>query len=82
MYLAMSKPLQKQEHQHEVTEERNPFHTPTNSGTRTVDTNPLQSIKSSIGRIKKVLKSAVGFDPRSGSDLRIWVFNKKGLNLS
>lgn len=41
----------------------------------------LPSIESSVGRIRRVLRASVGFDPRTGSHLRVWSFDKKGLNL-
>ena len=52
-----------------------------NKSTRTTDNTSYSTIKLSSVRIKKILKSASGFDPRSGSDLRIWSLNEKGLHI-
>ena len=41
----------------------------------------LPSMQSSASRIRRVLRAAAGYDPRSGSHLRVWTFNREGLQL-
>ena len=64
-------------------EDFNPFNVKKNNNksTRTTDNTSYSTIKLSSVRIKKILKSASGFDPRSGSDLRIWSLDSDGLNI-
>ena len=39
----------------------------------------LPCMQASASRIMRVLRAAAGYDPRSGSHLRVWTFNREGL---
>ena len=52
-----------------------------NIGNSDKDAISLPSMRTSAHRVLRVLRAATGFDPRSGSHLRLWTFDRDGLKL-